>query len=226
MRRRVGQGPRAGVGLVLWAALVLAPPSLAEKLCAYRTESGALVYTNTPTNDGVCGTVQTAPPVAAPSADTVGRYDPIVRSMAARYGVSTRLVHAVISTESAYNPGAISAKGARGLMQLMPETAKRYGVHDALDATENIRAGVAHLRDLLDDFGGDTRLAVAAYNAGQKAVEKYSGVPPFSETREYVKRVMEKLGARKGLVREAGGGGPRSPVKLIQDSSGNILLAN
>src|SRR5436309_102594 len=141
----------------------------ADTLCAYRTESGALVYTNTPTKDGLCASASSAPPIGPAPDSQVVRYDASIRNWAEHYGVSPRLVHAVVATESAYNPAAVSSKGARGLMQLMPTTAKRYGVTDSFDAEQNIRGGVAHLRDLLDTFGGDTRLAVAAYNAGTGA---------------------------------------------------------
>ena len=105
-------------------------------------------------------------------------------------------MHAVIATESAYNPAALSPKGARGLMQLMPATAKHYGVGDVWNPSENIRGGTAHLRDLLDRFGGDTRLALAAYNAGAESVQRYSGVPPYPETRQYVTRVLSKMGGQ------------------------------
>ncbi len=208
-------------------AIAAGIPALAGSLCAYKTETGAIVYTNTPTNDGLCASASAAPPIGPPSRGAVDRYDPLIRSAAERYGVSSRLVHAVVATESAYNAGAISSKGARGLMQLMPETARRYGVTDSFDAAQNIRGGVAHLRDLLDSFGGDTRLAVAAYNAGQKAVEKYSGVPPYAETREYVRRVMGRMGSRtRGLTQVAEASSRTSPIRVLRDAAGNISLVN
>src|SRR5881409_3038557 len=123
-------------------------PARADSLCAYRTESGALVYTNTPTKDGLCASASVAPPIGPVPDSQVARYDASIRNWAQQYGVSPGLVHAVVATESAYNPAAVSSKGARGLMQLMPETARRYGVTDAFDADQNIRGGVAHLRDL------------------------------------------------------------------------------
>ena len=94
-----------------------------------------------------------------------------------------------MQTESAGNPTAVSPKGARGLMQLMPERAAELGVRDSFDPTQNVDGGVRHMRDLLQRFGGDVTLALAAYNAGEAAVRSYGGVPPFAETREYVRRV-------------------------------------
>ncbi len=100
------------------------------------------------------------------------------------------LVRAVIQVESGYDPPAVSRKGAMGLMQLMPAVARRYGVRDALDPAQNIDAGVRHLRSLLLRYGGDLELTLAAYNAGPGAVDRYDGVPPYQETREYVFRVL------------------------------------
>ncbi|MGA9421880.1 MAG: lytic transglycosylase domain-containing protein [Rhodanobacteraceae bacterium] len=108
---------------------------------------------------------------------------------AADSGISIALLRAVIHAESAFNPLAISAKGAQGLMQLMPGTAGDLGVADVFDASENIEGGARYLAQLLKDFHGDERLATAAYNAGEAAVQKYGGVPPYDETKLYVKRV-------------------------------------
>lgn len=115
-------------------------------------------------------------------------YADIVARASAEHGVDPRLVHAVIRVESAYNRGARSTKGAMGLMQLMPATARQYAVDDPYDPESNIQAGTRHLRSLLDRF--DLSVALAAYNAGQAAVERYGGIPPYRETREYVTRVL------------------------------------
>ena len=134
----------------------------------------------------------TEQPVAeqAPSS-TPGDYRAIVETAARKFQLSPALLHAVITVESAYNPRAMSRKGALGLMQLMPETAQRYGVSDRRDAAENVRGGAHYLRDLLRLFDNDVRLALAAYNAGEAAVLRYGGaIPPFSETRSYVERVI------------------------------------
>ncbi len=114
-----------------------------------------------------------------------------------RYGLEPALVLAVVAVESGFRPEAVSPKGAQGLMQLMPRTAAALGVSDPLDPEQNLDAGVRHLEALLKQYNGDLRRALAAYNAGQGAVAKHSGVPPYRETREYVKRVLERYRAKK-----------------------------
>jgi soluble lytic murein transglycosylase-like protein len=117
----------------------------------------------------------------------------IIDEIAAAQGVEDALVHSVIRAESNYNPVAVSPKGALGIMQLIPSTAERFGVRDALDVRDNVLGGVKYLKFLLDYYGNDYVRAIAAYNAGEGAVDKYKGVPPFSETREYVLRVAANL---------------------------------
>ncbi|HET6805425.1 MAG TPA: lytic transglycosylase domain-containing protein [Frateuria sp.] len=118
-------------------------------------------------------------------------YAAAIRAASAESGVNEAFLRAVIHAESAFNPNALSLKGAQGLMQLMPATASDMGVLDAFDAAQNIRGGARYLAQLLRTFGGDEQLAAAAYNAGPGAVQRYNGVPPFAETRVYVKRVGE-----------------------------------
>ena len=113
-----------------------------------------------------------------------------VIAAAKQHDVEPALIHAVISAESGYNPKATSGKGARGLMQLIPETGARYGAKDLLDPQQNIDAGTRYLKDLMTMFGQDLRLAVAAYNAGEGAVLRYGTIPPYAETRAYVPRVL------------------------------------
>lgn len=112
-----------------------------------------------------------------------------VRAAAEVHGVDEALVRAIMHAESWFNPGAVSHAGAQGLMQLMPATQARYGVADPFDPVDNISAGVAYLAELLVEFDHDWELAVAAYNAGENAVRRYAGIPPFSETKEYVRRI-------------------------------------
>jgi len=114
----------------------------------------------------------------------------IVREMAPRFEIDPQLVLAVIGTESNFNPKAKSPKNAQGLMQLIPETAERFNVRDTYDPVQNIRGGLAYLRWLLAYFQGSVELAAAGYNAGEGAVDRYKGVPPYRETREYVKRIL------------------------------------
>lgn len=116
-------------------------------------------------------------------------YQAEIRSAARQHGVDEAIVRAIIHAESAFNPNALSRVGAQGLMQLMPATARRFGVGNPFDASQNIQGGVQYLAWLLKRFNGDLTLAAAGYNAGEGAVEKYKGVPPYSETRRYVERV-------------------------------------
>lgn len=128
-----------------------------------------------------------------PIVEGAGYWD-MIRSAAHRHGVPEELVSAVIRVESGFNPRAVSVKGARGLMQLMPTTAAVLGVRDSFDPMENIEGGVRHLRGLLERFGNNVPLAVAAYNAGEHAVLRHGGIPPYAETRDYVRRVTALLG--------------------------------
>ena len=129
--------------------------------------------------------------VFMPSQEDIQKYANIIQTASQAYGVEPSLVHAVISAESAYNQNAISRTGAMGLMQLMPDTARRYGVQNMMDPTENIHGGVRYLRDLLAMFKGRVDLAIAAYNAGENAVIRYGHkIPPYAETRTYVPRVL------------------------------------
>ncbi|MCB2148808.1 MAG: lytic transglycosylase domain-containing protein [Deltaproteobacteria bacterium] len=115
----------------------------------------------------------------------------IIVQVAGRYEVDPSLIRAIIFAESGYNPRAKSKKGARGLMQLMPSTAKSLGVEDIYDPEENIDGGVRYFRSLLDRFDGDVQLALAAYNAGSRHVRNYEGIPPFKATRRYIKKVLK-----------------------------------
>ena len=122
-------------------------------------------------------------------------FDDIIETAATRHGVRKDLVRAVIQVESAFNPRAVSSKGAMGLMQLMPATARQFGVANAFNPVDNVRGGVAYLRQLLDRYNNNERLALAAYNAGPGAVDRHGqNVPPFRETRDYVSRVNTLAG--------------------------------
>ena len=120
----------------------------------------------------------------------VKAYDRLIRRTAILYRVDPALIKAIIRAESAFNPYARSHAGASGLMQLMPSTAEHYGVEDIYDPQQNIRAGVRHIKYLMRKYKYNVRLAVAAYNAGEKAVRRYKGIPPYKETRKYVKKVL------------------------------------
>jgi soluble lytic murein transglycosylase-like protein len=124
------------------------------------------------------------------------RFERVINAYAQVYGLRPQLLHAVIRTESAYNQEAVSRAGAEGLMQLMPDTAARYGVKDSFNPVENVRGGAAYLRDLLDMFGQNLQLALAGYNAGENAVIRNGNqIPPYAETQNYVRQVLQHLAA-------------------------------
>ncbi len=119
-----------------------------------------------------------------------GIFSQYIEAASSRYEVDNNLIHAVIEQESHYKPDALSPKGAQGLMQLMPDTARQYGVTDAFDPEQNINGGTKYLRYLLKRYNGDIYLALAAYNAGEGAVDRYGGVPPYPETKNYIEKIV------------------------------------
>jgi len=143
----------------------------------------------------------------------------MIRGAAERHGVPEQLISAVIRVESGFNARAVSRTGARGLMQLMPQTAAILGVRDSFDPVENIDGGVRHLRGLLERFGNDLPRVLAAYNAGEGAVNTYGGVPPYPETQSYVGRILSILGGNAGL------GLPATTYRYVSDD-GAIVYTN
>ena len=167
--------------------LIWTGPALAE--IYYRIdENGVARFTNAPTTPDY----RLLQPGVLPSASrlTTASIDGLIEAFAAEHSIDSALIRAVIRAESNFNHRAVSRKGAQGLMQLMPGTIWRLSVGDAFDPHENIGAGVRYLRQLLDQFQGDLTLTLAAYNAGENAVLRYRGVPPYQETREYVRKVL------------------------------------
>ena len=147
-----------------------------------------------------------------------------IEEAAARHDVDPNLVRAVVKVESNFNAHAVSPKGAMGLMQLMPQTARELNVSNPFDPQQNVEAGVRHLRHLLDNYGGDIRLTLAAYNAGQGAVERHGGIPRFRETQDYVKRITNLYwhGGAQHLL-----SGPRhDPVHMFRDAQGVWTITN
>jgi soluble lytic murein transglycosylase len=155
------------------------------------------------------------------SGTETGPYVNEIRDAAERYGVPVRLVSAVIRAESGFNARAVSRKGAQGLMQLMPTTASLLGVRNSFDPGQNIDGGVRHLRGLIDRFPNSLPLAIAAYNAGEKAVTQYGGIPPYPETQDYVTRVLQFYG---GPVE----GGTTPPTRIYQtvEPDGTVTYTN
>ena len=170
---------------------------------AYTADDGTVSLSNVPTDARYTVLIATpkptdaAAPVAAlprkqASLSRKAGFDQLVDEVSRTYGLESALLHAVISVESSYNPKAVSKKGAAGLMQLMPQTAKRYGVIDSLDPLQNLSGGAQYLRDLLRMFNNDVSLALAAYNAGEQAVMKHGNrIPPYRETLNYVPKVLD-----------------------------------
>jgi len=128
-------------------------------------------------------------------------YDDMIRNIAQKYRVEHALIHSIIRAESNYDRFAVSPKGALGLMQLMPATAIQYGVKNVFNPKENIEGGVKYLKDLIKLYNGKTDLVLAAYNAGQEAVKKYKGIPPYKETRNYISKIMNRFGYDKDYIK-------------------------
>lgn len=150
--------------------------------------------------------------------DQQAKYDGLVQIFCDKHGVDPKLVHSIIAAESDYDPGAVSSKGAVGLMQLMPQTATDYGVRNAFDPEENIEAGVRYLKDLSKTYEDDLDQVLAAYNAGPEALKKYSGIPPYPETIRYIRKVKSLFADQGGTV--------HTKIFRFRDSQGRVVLTN
>jgi len=151
--------------------------------------------------------------------------DKAIDDAAARNGVDPNLVRAIVKVESNFNPRAVSSKGAMGLMQLMPSTARSLNVENPFDARQNIEGGVRHFRSLMNTFGGNLELSLAAYNAGAGAVQRSGGVPNYSETRNYVRKITDLYGSRTSGMKLMGSAGAR-PIRVTRDSRGYLVITN
>ena len=205
------------------AGLCLGGPAQAQ-IASYVDAHGRTIYINAnPPVKAVRHHDSSRDPAAvAPSAKLRG----VVNAAAARNNLDPALVQAVIQTESNWNPYAVSRKGAFGLMQLIPSTAERYGVGDVFDPVQNVNGGTRYLRDLLDRFHGDLKKSLAAYNAGEDAVQRFGGVPKYPETRAYVRKVTTTY-FRSGSSGTPEIGAPRqSSIHEVTGRGGRTVFTN
>ena len=226
--------------VILAAGLWFSQPAPSQaQLASYVDASGKTVYINKDSPKRRSGS--TISPPAGPSAgestagnannveassSTEDRLDRIVREAAERHKVDPALVKAVITTESGWNPQAVSRKGAVGLMQLIPQTAQRFGVNNSFDPAQNVEGGTTYLRSLLDRYNGDLPKSLAAYNAGERAVDLSGGVPSYLETQMYVQKVTRAY-FRPGSGRDPNlWSAPRRPVRQETEPNGRVVFTN
>ena len=184
-RRRFRDRRKKQLGGLLLAAATFAVPHAARKPVSW-SKSHSASSTRSPAKPNVSVTID-----EFKAGKPEDLYEPLIQEAANMYGVPAGLIRAVMQTESAFNPFAVSRVGAKGLMQLMPPLAKEMGVTDPFDPRQNVMAGAKYLRKLLDLHSGNIRLALASYNAGPANVKRYKGIPPFKETRNYVEKITD-----------------------------------
>jgi soluble lytic murein transglycosylase-like protein len=190
--------------ILLWFFLGLWLTSYgAADVYVYKDKQGVLTFTNVPTHQGFRRVIREGYGGPSGLGSSTNSYEDLIRSASDRHSVDPDLIRAVIKVESDFDSSARSNKGAMGLMQLMPETARLHNVVDVYNPSSNIEGGVRHLKLLLGKYQGDLGLCLAAYNAGIKAVEKHGGIPPFAETREYVRRVLSYYQSYRGDALQA-----------------------
>jgi soluble lytic murein transglycosylase-like protein len=202
---------------------LVAPADADAQIYAWRDVNGTIVLSDRKLDDGAvtylvpeASGIRATTPVAEESVRE--EFEPLIREHAARHALRVELVRAVIQVESGYNPRARSPKGAMGLMQLMPATARQLGVRNAYDPAENIGGGCAYLRQLLDRYHGNEELALAAYNAGSDAVDRHgNAVPPYQETRDYVNRVNRLTDVQRAALK------PRIIYKTFEIVDGRAI---
>lgn len=226
--------------LVAGAWFSLSTRSLAQ-IAPVVDEHGKLVFVNGDSPKGRRGsTISSAPawsktrgaafaglsPPGTALAAEDGRLERIVREAAQRHQVDPALVKAVISTESGWNPYAVSRKGAMGLMQLIPATAERFGVGNPYDPAQNVEGGTMYLKSLLDRYNGDLTKTLAAYNAGERAVDQSNGVPWYPETRHYVRKVTNAYFGSDSDRDPTLWSPPKSPVRQEAGPGGRVVFTN
>ena len=198
-------------GILLWCVAAQA------QIVRYQGPDGRLYFTNLPLPPA-SGSTAVARPALATRLTAQAPVFSLIQRLAQQYSVDPHLVRAIIMVESNFDPHAVSRAGAQGLMQLMPDTAARYRVEDPFDPYANIEGGIRYLRDLLRLFPSDLRHVLAAYNAGEGAVQQYGGIPPYPETQRYVERVLALYGVTAPP--------PRGKIYRYRTTSGGILLTD
>ena len=213
---------------IIFTALLCCNAMAQQELYPYVDADGTQVFTNIPpvghvSNLNISGSV---PQVETPpQTKKEEAYDAIIEKYAADFQLDPSLIRSIIATESGFNAKAVSPKGARGLMQLMPATAQRLGVKNSFDPEQNIRGGIKHFRTLMDTFNNDLELSLAAYNAGENLVQRLGRIPEIAETKNYVQSITARYGKRTvETQQEAGEKHP--PVYRFVDESGVLNLTN
>jgi soluble lytic murein transglycosylase-like protein len=205
-----------------------ASPAQADKIVAMVDDHGHVIYVNAPEDAGRTQPARSFRPLRSAGALPPEEVDRLVSKAAEAKQVDPRLVHSIIRVESGYNPNAVSPKGAMGLMQLIPDTARRFGVENPFDPGQNIHGGVSYLRYLLDMFQGDVTLSLAAYNAGENSVLRSGGVPAFRETQDYVRKVHSLYGGEVSEARPSTRPAEPSKPKIYRyvDEQGIVHFTN
>jgi len=228
MKTRARRSWLLGLLVLLAQGVAFASMARGDSFYYQTEEDGSISLTNAPDDKRYHAFMSTGSSGGAPT----GRYSEQIRRASGLYGLDPNLVEAVIATESNFNPWAVSPKGARGLMQLMPGTAQRFGVTNVHDPSQNIQGGVQYLRYLLDLFGGDLVLALAAYNAGEGVVQSLGRVPNYQETRQYVDRVLARYGqgipsrASKAGGRKAMPARPKPKIYSTVSQDGTLVFSD
>ena len=228
MHRRRGLAVTFAVIVTIAMGLLVAPPLFGDgALYYYKEENGTIVFTNV--RQGGTLAVPGFASIRAARALPATPHDRYIGYLSDEFGVSADLIKAVAMVESGFDAHARSPKGALGLMQLMPATARRYGVKNPLDPWQNLRGGVAYLSDLLHLYDGDLSLTLAAYNAGPGALRRYGGVPPYLETRNYVRKVLDLLDGRaptRSRTKRTRRRELPAPARVVRAADGTISLVN
>ncbi len=227
---RCGKGFEARLlspGLIAAALTMVSARARADQIVALTNRQGQIVYVNTNLPAPISRRAAVLP--AENRHPQIGRIDTLADQIARQHRVDPTLVHAIIRVESDYDSTAVSSKGAMGLMQLIPQTAVRYGVGNPFDPRQNIEGGVTYLKYLLNLFHGNLRLALAAYNAGENSVIKWGGIPPITETQQYVQKVTQLYRPSRSAGSSKAAEGlplPAAPILRYVDAQGVVHFTN